>query len=618
MDSFTISVKQKQQARRNTRVNLPVPVVATETVTENATEDPNAAAPELTAPAPRMHTRSMGEAAFTMGAIFTEDCLTTSMIEPYVPKTFEEAVDPNNPWAPHWIEAMKEDIIGKKQNGERGAWDEVDIEQCIGEGRTPLKGKWVFTIKWNGDVIERFKARWVGCGYSQIEGQDYTETFSATLRGTTIRCFLSEVASNDYELNGIDVTKAFTHAKMTERVYVEMPHGFVVPGKVCLLNQALEGTKQAAHLWQQDLNNFMVNQYGMTRSKIDPCLYTKETEEGRLMIIVWVDDLLCASSNQKLFEEFYAAFGKTFNATKDTNVRKFVGLNITRDRAAKTLKIDQSTYIEKLFKRHLSARNTKEWKTPSGTSREEVSRFESITHAQTDEEKSGMIGKNYLQLIGGILFAACMTRPDITYHCGFLCQFMQNPSPDAYDAGLGIIAYLHQTKDLGLTYGGPRRAGPVEEAEGATGLVAYSDASFGKTPHPFAGGVIKKGNDLISWYSRKLKYTADSTCHAELGGIVTTLKETMFASYIYEDMFNKLSKPYIITDCKAAFDIIRNPGATKRSVHYERWLYMARDAYLTGKAMYILTTTDKMMADPMTKVVDRAMFFLSRKFLMNA
>ena len=48
-----------------------------------------------------------------------------------------------------------------------------------------------------------------------------------------------------------------------------------------------------------------------------------------------------------------------------------------------------------------------------------------------------------------------------------------------------------------------------------------------------------------------------------------------------------------------------------------RCRYFARDAYLHNKAKFFLTGTDTMMADSMTKVVDRTKFFVCRNYMMN-
>ena len=105
-------------------------------------------------------------------------------------------------------------------------------------------------------------------------------------------------------------------------------------------------------------------------------------------------------------------------------------------------------------------------------------------------------------------------------------------------------------------------------------------------------------NATVSYFSRKVKFPVpDSTCYAELNVIVATLKESIFASHVIADMFGATRLPLIVTDSKAAHDIIKNPGVTKHSIHFERWIYLARDYYLHGKAKYLQTGTANMMAD---------------------
>jgi hypothetical protein len=265
----------------------------------------------------------------------------------------------------------------------------------------------------------------------------------------------------------------------------------------------------------------------------------------------------------------------------------------------------------------MTDRNTKEWKTPSATSRDEVTRFESIGLASTDEERLEMHSKNYLQVMGSLLFAACMTRPDIAYHCAFLCQFMQDPSPAAYEAALAVLSYLKHSAELGLTFGGSHKRCSVPEADTSTGIISFNDASFGKTAYPFIGGFSMYNNSLVSWFSRKVKFVADSTCMIEMAAANAGLREAIFAGNLTEDMFGTYEPPHIITDSKSAYDIIRHPGVTKRSVHFDRWLHFGRDAYLHNRAKFFLAKTDEMMADGMTKVVDRTKFFICRSYMMN-
>ena len=61
----------------------------------------------------------------------------------------------------------------------------------------------------------------------------------------------------------------------------------------------------------------------------------------------------------------------------------------------------------------------------------------------------------------------------------------------------------------------------------------------------------------------------------------------------------------------------RTSAATKKSTHVERWLMFARDLYLTKAIGLTLVPTHRMMADGMTKVVDKDKFFKCRDYAMG-
>ena len=216
------------------------------------------------------------------------------------PKTYKEAMASEH--SAYWLRAMQDELKGKAQNGPHGAWSLVDLTTALKLGRQPLKGKWVYKVKYEADgyTVDKFKARWVGCGYAQREHIDYNETFASTIRAVTVRILLAAAAELDLMLGVFDVVKAFTQSVMPEILFVDQPTGFEVPGKVCRLNMALEGTKQAAHLWQQNLNQFMEG-FGFKRSLADPCLYVYRENETMLMCAVHVDDLLCAYNAQSQY-----------------------------------------------------------------------------------------------------------------------------------------------------------------------------------------------------------------------------------------------------------------------------------------------------------------------------
>ena len=60
--------------------------------------------------------------------------------------------------------------------------------------------------------IERFKARLVARGFSQVQGEDFNETFAPTMRIDTLRIFLAIVAAENLECRQFYIKNAFTES----------------------------------------------------------------------------------------------------------------------------------------------------------------------------------------------------------------------------------------------------------------------------------------------------------------------------------------------------------------------------------------------------------------------
>ena len=72
-----------------------------------------------------------------------------------------------------------------------------------------------------------------------------------------------------------------------------------------------------------------------------------------------------------------------------------------------------------------------------------------------------------------------------------------------------------------------------------------------------------------------------------------------------------------LVDNKALYDVVKNNGVTKNTIHVERWMMYVRELYLQGKISLELIGTDDMRADDKTKVVDRKKFEFCRMTVMN-
>lgn len=110
-----------------------------------------------------------------------------------------------------------------------------------------LRGRWVFSVKRDANrKISRFKARWVVRGFSQREGIDFDETYTAVAKLVLLRVLFAMLAEEDLECYQYNLITAFLNALIGDHiVYVEQPHGFESGDTVCLLLKALYGLKQA-------------------------------------------------------------------------------------------------------------------------------------------------------------------------------------------------------------------------------------------------------------------------------------------------------------------------------------------------------------------------------------
>lgn len=525
------------------------------------------------------------------------------------PKSVKQALDPSNPHAARWKEAMIHELQGKM--GENRAWDLVDEVEL--RGRKAMKGKWIFKVKYKRDgSVEEFKARWVGCGYSQIPGIDFDATYASTLRGASFRLLVAVAALNRWHLSLVDVIKAFTQAPIDGDIYVEQPHGFVEPGKVCKLRMALEGLKQSGHLWMKVSTSFLES-YGFQRSTQDPCLFALKRGGATLLLGVYVDDVVAVYSHPHIFDTFFKAFSTRFRVKAPRPLDKFMGIEVDYDRSTGVLSLCQSHYIAEMFRKFLSGTNTILWSTPVGTSEKDIEAWHNLSEATDAVDASRIGSKQYMSVMGSILYAACMTRPDIAYHASYLCQFMQNPSSACYDAALGLISYLHKTRHLKLTFGGDVTLTESQIQMGFdpdnfrknAGLHCYFDSSFNRVPRPYCGYLVFFNGGVVSWSSKRLKLVPQSSCEAEIATGAGACKDLQFCRQALEDLGFPLRGPTpVVTDNSAAMFTVQNPGVTARTRHYERWIYYIRELYMRRVITIHLESTTRMVADIMTKALN--------------
>lgn len=131
------------------------------------------------------------------------------------PKNGEEAFENE-----HWKTALRDEYLALMRNN---TWSLVHLPS----NRKGIGCKWVFKVKENPDgTINKYKARLVAKGFHQIEGFDFSETFSPVVKPTTIRIILTTAISRGWNVRQLNVNNAFLNRELKEEVFMTQPPGF--------------------------------------------------------------------------------------------------------------------------------------------------------------------------------------------------------------------------------------------------------------------------------------------------------------------------------------------------------------------------------------------------------
>ena len=266
-----------------------------------------------------------------------------------MPQTYVQAMKSAD--SSQWKKAVDEEIASLNEN---------DTFTYVKRSALPaavniMDYRWLFRVKLNSSGgIERYKARLVAKGFTQKEGIDYNETYAPVVRYKSLRIILALANIFNYELKQMDVITAFLNAKVDEDVYMRVPEGFDrSDGHVLKLNKSLYGTKQAPHMWNNELNAFIVS-IGFVRLVSDSCVYVKRTQTSNMIIIsIFVDDIVSAyaSGDEHEWLVVKKSFMSKYKMKDLGDVNWILGMKLCRDRVRGVLSLDQSLYLNKVLDR---------------------------------------------------------------------------------------------------------------------------------------------------------------------------------------------------------------------------------------------------------------------------
>lgn len=277
-------------------------------------------------------------------------------------------------------------------------------------------------------------------------------------------------------------------------------------------------------------------------------------------------------------------------------MRWFLGFEISHDRKARTISINQRAYIEAMMDK-FRLTDAKRIATPM----EPSSHFTKEQGPSTPNQMTRMVGVPYAEAIGCVLWPVIVSRPDAAYAVGILSQFIQNPGQVHWEVLKRVVTYLGHTKNLWLTFGGHNRM----NAEG------FCDADWASQAHrhSISGYSFHLGRGTISWSSKKQHIIALSSTEAEYIASTHATKEAIWLRAFLQEIGWQQNTPMEINcDNQGAITLAKDNKFHSRTKHIDLRYHFIHEAVEDERIKINYISTDENITDIFTKLLAKAKF----------
>jgi hypothetical protein len=413
----------------------------------------------------------------------------------------------------HWKAAMDDEFNALIKNN---TWHLVAPENI----KNLIDCKWVYKVKKKADgSLDRFKARLVAKRFKQHYGIDCEDTFSPVVKAATICIILLIAVSRGLCLRQLDMQNVFLHGILEEDVYMKQPPGYknkLLPHYICKMDKAIHGLKQAPRAWYSRLSEKLL-QHGFHASKVDMSLFFYNKTDATIFLLVYVDDIIIASSSQEAMSALLQDLRAEFPLKDLGPLHYFLGIEVKtiNDR----LHLSQSKYASDILK-WAGMMNCKPVMTPLP-----ISKKLSVHSGQPLDVKEST---KYRSIVGALQYLT-LTRPDLAYPVNKVCQFLHYPTIEHMTAVKRILHYLKHTLDIGLKF-----------TKSSSMLVsAFSDSDWvgdGDDRRSTRGFAAYLGRNLVFWSARKQPTVSRSSTEAEYKALANATAKLMWVQTLLKEL----------------------------------------------------------------------------------
>ena len=337
--------------------------------------------------------------------------------------------------------------------------------KTFSSNRRILSTRWVTIIKreFKEEMI-KYKARWVCKRFRQKQEIDYDEIFASMIRVTIIKMLLALTIKYDYEVEQMNVVIAFLEAHLKEKIWMQQSSRFEQKESnetflICRLNKTLYELKQASRKWYATLKVYLIF-IDYQRIEIDHSVFIHDND---IIIAIYVNDLLILESNIFDIQALKLLFAERFQMKDLDSIEWYLEMHITRNRAERTLWINQSIYIKRVIEL-LSMSNCSSTKTSMHHRCQLKKNVYWKSKKWVEYQAISEEIESYQSIIETLMWVVCQTRSDIVYAVSKCSRYSTNSTLDHDLAVKQIIRYLVDTAELRLRYES-FKVKRVEEAE---------------------------------------------------------------------------------------------------------------------------------------------------------
>ncbi|CAI7802507.1 unnamed protein product [Closterium sp. NIES-54] len=438
-------------------------------------------------------------------------------------------------------------VGGEPVLGKMTSWKSTYVDKVTPPGANIVDGMWMFRVKQLPGSPPAFKARYLARGFSQQQGVGYFRTFSPTPKMTTLWVLLHVAAQRDYKLHSFDFSTTFLQGSLHEEIWLRRPPGFIgsfPAGTQWSLRRPVYGLRQAPREWHDTLRTTLAA-LGFAPSSADPSLFLRtDTALPLFYVLMYVDDLVFATADTEALALVKAELQERHTCTDLGELRSYLGLQITWDRARRTITLTQSHMVHQVLRRF------------------------------------------------GFQYSSPQPTPLPTGH-----SLLTPPLDESVEPNGPVLRYLCSTSSMGLVLGG----------QGLVVLTGHSDASWADdqaTQRSSQGYTFSLGSGSVSWRSTRSSSVLGSCYEAEIYAGVMAAQELRWLTYLLTDLGElPRSPPVLYVDNKAMLALCREQRLEHRTKHIALRYFLARELQQRGQLRLSYVASRANTADVFTKAL---------------